>query len=176
MKKAEIIKKARRISVIVSDVDGVLTDGGIYYGSRTLELKRFHVHDGLAVKLARQAGIKVLFLSSRRSAALTRRSRELGVDRLWQGVVDKTEIFNIIKKKYNLGMADMCCLGDDLPDLPLMVHAGFPVAVANACEEVRKAAVYVTREEGGSGAFREVVEMILKAKGMWNELYRQFNK
>jgi 3-deoxy-D-manno-octulosonate 8-phosphate phosphatase (KDO 8-P phosphatase) len=173
MKKAHVRKgagiaaRARRIRAIVSDVDGVLTDGGIIYGPGGLELKRFHALDGLAIKLARARGIKVFLVSGRTSAALARRSRELGVDRLWQGVADKRRVFDIIMATYRLHAREVCAIGDDLPELPLLLRAGLGVAVSSAPEEVRRAAHVVTERPGGEGALREVVELILKARGEW---------
>ena len=174
MKKADIIKKARRIKAIVSDVDGVLTDGGIYYGPGGSEFKKFNIHDGLAVKLARSAGLKVFLVSGRSSPALRRRSRELGVDRLWQGSVDKGAIFNIIKEKFNVDPSEICYLGDDLPDIPPLLEAGIGVAVPNASEEVRKAASLITRRRGGEGALREIVEIILKSQRKWKNAIRPY--
>lgn len=170
MTTAEIKKRARRVRAIVSDVDGVLTDGGILYGAEKLEIKRFHVRDGLGIKLARLAGLKVFLVSGRSSAALRRRSRETGVDRLWQGCVDKRKILDIIKERYGINPREICYLGDDLPDLPLLSRVGLSVAVADAAGELRGKAEIVTKKRGGEGALREVVEIILKAQGKWRDV------
>lgn len=165
MKKPDVIKRARLVKAIVSDVDGVLTDGGIVYGPGKLELKRFHVHDGLAVELARRAGIKVFLVSARASEALRKRGREMGVDRLWQGVSDKGALFGILHREFKLRPREICYVGDDLPDLPLLKKAGLAVSVPRAALEVRRAASLVTRRGGGEGALREVVEFVLAAQG-----------
>ncbi len=174
MKKAEIIRRARRIKAVLADVDGVLTDGGILYGSGGSELKRFHVHDGLAVELARRAGLKVLLISARASQALLRRSREIGVSRLWQGVSDKGRIFGILQREFKLRPHEICYVGDDLPDLPILKKAGLAVAVPRAAEEVRRAASFTTKRGGGEGALREVIEFILKAQGRWKEVVNAY--
>jgi len=169
MKKADIIRRAQRVKAILADVDGVLTDGGIFYGSKKSELKRFHVHDGLAVELARRAGLKVLLISARASQALLRRSRETGVVRLWQGVSDKGRIFGILQREFKLRPHEICYIGDDLPDLPLLEKAGLAVAVPRAAEDVRRAASLITKRGGGEGALREVIEFVLKAQGKWKD-------
>lgn len=176
MTKTEILKRARRVRAIVADVDGVLTDGGILYGQGGVELKRFHSRDGLAVILARRAGLLVFLVSGRSSAALARRSRELGVDRLWQRAGDKGRILGILCAAYDLEPGEICCVGDDLPDLPLISRAGFGVAVPGAPGDVRKAACFVTATRGGEGALREVVELILKAQGKWKDALRAYSK
>ncbi|MCX6338360.1 MAG: HAD hydrolase family protein [Candidatus Aureabacteria bacterium] len=169
MKKADIIRRARLIRAIVADVDGVLTDGGIVYGSHRSEFKRFHVHDGLAVALARRSGLKVLLVSARASQALLRRSREMGVNRLWQGLSAKGRIFGILQREFKLRPHQICAIGDDLPDLPLLEKAGLAVAVPRAAEEVRRVASLVTKRGGGEGALREVIELVLKAQGRWKD-------
>lgn len=170
MKKTDVIKRARLIKAIVSDVDGVLTDGGIIYGPGKCEIKRFHVHDGLAVALAKRAGIRVFLASARKSEALRKRSREMGVDRLWQGVSDKGALFDILYKEFGLSPREICYIGDDLPDLPLLKGAGLAVSVPNAVEEARRAAALVTKRGGGEGALREVVEFVLTAQGSWKDV------
>ncbi|MDD5555955.1 MAG: HAD hydrolase family protein [bacterium] len=172
MKKtaAAVRARARRIRAILADVDGVLTDGRVMYGAGGGEIKRFHVHDGLGVRLARRAGIRVVLASGRSSPALARRARELGVDRLWQGVADKGPLFAILCEEYGCAPREVCCIGDDLPDLPLIRKAGLGVAVPDAAAEVRRAAAYVTRRRGGEGAFRELVELVLAAQGKWRNI------
>lgn len=170
MKKPDVIKRARLIKAIVSDVDGVLTDGGIVYGSGRVELKRFHVHDGLAVELAHRGGLKVFLASARVSEALRRRSREMGVDRLWQGLSGKGSLFGILDREFGLSPREICYMGDDLPDLPLLRKAGLAVAVPGAVSEVRRAAALVTKRGGGEGALREAVEFILAAQGKWKDV------
>jgi len=165
MRKADVIKRARAVRAIVSDVDGVLTDGGIVYGSGKIELKRFHVHDGLAVELAHRAGLMVFLVSARASDALRRRSREMGVDRLWQGFPDKGSLFGILHREFGIAPGEICYVGDDLPDLPPLRRAGLAVAVPGAAADVRRAASLITKRGGGEGALREVVEFVIAAQG-----------
>jgi len=174
MTKKEILKKARRVKAIVTDVDGVLTDGGIIYGPGGMELKKFHIQDGMGVKLARKAGLLVFIVSGRSSAALVKRARELGVDRLWQGATDKNRVFDIIIGKYGLSPSDICCIGDDFLDLPILARAGLGVAVPNAAPDVKRSVSLVTKKRGGEGALRELVELVLKAKGVWDKVIDEY--
>jgi 3-deoxy-D-manno-octulosonate 8-phosphate phosphatase (KDO 8-P phosphatase) len=175
MRKADIIKRARGVKAIVADVDGVLTDGGVIYTSDGKELKRFNIQDGLAANLARQAGIKIFLVSGRSSPALRKRSREMHVERLWQGTTDKSRILDIIKKEYRLNQSQICYIGDDLPDLKPLSRAGLPVAVPGAVKDVIRAAVFITKSPGGWGALRETVEIILKAQGKWKDVLKNYN-
>lgn len=159
--------RASRIRLLVLDVDGVLTDGGLFYGASGEETKRFHVHDGLALVAARKAGLQIAVLSSRASAAVTRRLTELGVSEVHQGVADKAGALEALRERLGLGAAEVAVMGDDLPDLPAMTRAGLALAPANAVAEVRRAAHWVARRRGGDGAVREAVEMLLKARRAW---------
>ncbi|HKW91184.1 MAG TPA: HAD hydrolase family protein [Methylomirabilota bacterium] len=159
--------RASRIRLLVLDVDGVLTDGGLVYGASGEETKRFHVHDGLALAVALRAGLQVAVLSSRASAAVTRRMSELGVTEIHQGVADKAQVLEALRERLGLRAAEVAVMGDDLPDLPAMGKAGLALAPANAVAEVKRAAHWVARRRGGDGAVREAVEMLLKARRAW---------
>jgi 3-deoxy-D-manno-octulosonate 8-phosphate phosphatase (KDO 8-P phosphatase) len=159
--------RASRVRLLVLDVDGVLTDGGILVGAAGDETKRFHVHDGLALVAARGAGLQVAVLSGRASAAVTRRMAELGVAEVHQGVADKAAALDALRARLGLGIAEVAMMGDDLPDLPAMARAGLALAPANAAAEVKRAADWVARRRGGDGAVREAVEMLLKARRAW---------
>ena len=159
--------RASRIRLLVLDVDGVLTDGGLFYGASGEETKRFHVHDGLALVAARKAGLQIAVLSSRASAAVTRRMTELGVSEVHQGVGDKGSALTALRERLGLKAAEVAVMGDDLPDLAAMAHAGLALAPANAVAEVKRAADWVARRRGGDGAVREAVEMLLKARRAW---------
>ena len=160
--------RASRIRLLVLDVDGVLTDGGLLYSAAGEDTKRFHVHDGLALVAARTAGLQVAVLSSRASAAVTRRMTELGVSEVHQGVADKAGALDAIRARLGLKAAEVAVMGDDLPDLPAMARAGLALAPANAVAEVKRAAHWVARRRGGDGAVREAVEMLLKARRAWS--------
>jgi 3-deoxy-D-manno-octulosonate 8-phosphate phosphatase (KDO 8-P phosphatase) len=155
------------IRLLVSDVDGVLTDGTIVYGSENLESKGFNIKDGLGLRLATWAGLPVAWLSGRRSDAVTRRAAELGV-RLYEGISDKDAGLRAVAVDHGVALAEIAYVGDDLNDLPALALAGLPIAVADAVPEVKTAAAYITGALGGHGALREVVELILRGQGRWD--------
>ena len=159
--------RASRVRLLVLDVDGVLTDGGLFVSASGEEAKRFHVHDGFALVAARRAGLQIAVLSSRASAAVTRRMAELGVSEVHQGVADKAGALDALRERLGLAVAEVAMMGDDLQDLPAMARAGLALAPANAAAEVRRAAHWVARRRGGDGAVREAVEMLLKARRAW---------
>ncbi len=169
---------ARRLRLVGFDVDGVLTDGGVYLGrvgDHAVELKRFDIQDGLAVKLLRAAGITVVLVSGRVSEATTLRAREIGVDDVVQDdAAQKLPAFEAILARRGIGFDECAFAGDDLADLPLLTRVAFPIAVANAVAEVKAAARHVTTAPGGHGAAREIAETILKARGAWDGLVRQY--
>ncbi len=162
------------IRAVICDVDGVLTDGGIYMADDGSESKRFHVWDGAAIKLLLQSGIQVAFLTGRTSGVVANRAKDLGVQHVRQGAKEKMPAYEELLAAMAVADAEVCYIGDDLPDLPLMRRAGHSVAVADAREEVRAAADYVTRAPGGRGAVREAAELLLKARGKWAEIIRHY--
>ena len=151
--------------LVVFDVDGVLTDGRLYYGAGGEELKVFHVHDGQGMKRLMRTGVTLAIISGRDSIAVTRRMQDLSIAHVFQGDEDKLPILERLLKKLGLGLEQVACVGDDLPDLPLMQKVGLAVAVANALPVVKQAAHLVTAARGGRGAAREVCDMILAAQG-----------
>lgn len=158
---------AARIRLLVLDVDGVMTDGRLYLNGRGEEVKVFDVRDGYGLKRVRDAGIEVAVVTGRSSAAVERRARELGITEVHQGVGSKGPLLDELLRKRNLEPAAVCCVGDDLPDLPAFERAGLAVAVADAAVEVRDAAALITKRRGGRGAVREVCEFLLAARGLW---------
>jgi 3-deoxy-D-manno-octulosonate 8-phosphate phosphatase (KDO 8-P phosphatase) len=154
-------KSAAGIRLLLLDVDGVLTDGRLYYGAGGERLKVFHVRDGHGIKQVLGAGIQVSIISGRRSPAVAARCRELGVRELQQGVRDKLQAFERLCARLRLRPADCACVGDDVPDLPLMRRVRLSFAVADAHPEVRRAADIVTSLPGGHGAVREVCDRLL---------------
>jgi len=149
------------ISLLVLDVDGVLTDGRLYFGARGEALKVFHVHDGHGIVQLRRAGVQVAVISGRRSPMVTARCRELGVRHVHQGVADKLAVFARLCMRLRLRPAACAAVGDDLPDMPLMRAVAISFAVADAHPQVRRAADMVTRRGGGHGAVREVCDHLL---------------
>jgi 3-deoxy-D-manno-octulosonate 8-phosphate phosphatase (KDO 8-P phosphatase) len=166
--------RAARIELLLLDVDGVLTDGGIVYANDGTETKRFHVRDGSGLKLWQRAGKRAAIVSGRSSPAVERRAAELGIDPVLQGRADKRPAFEAVLAATGLRPEQVCAVGDDLPDLPVLVRCGLAVAVADACPEVRAAAAYVTTIPGGHGAVRDAVEWLLKLQGAWNGLVAEF--
>lgn len=167
---------ARRLKLVGFDVDGVLTDGGIYIGQvgdHPVEFKRFHVNDGLAIKLLRDAGLVVVFVSARDSEATSVRARELKVDEV---VHDKRKLpaFEGILERRGIAWDESAFVGDDLPDLPVLRRVGLPIAVSNAVAEVKAAVRVVTAAAGGQAAVREIAELILKARGVWDNLVQRY--
>ncbi len=169
---------ARRIRLLGLDVDGVLTDNGIFVGpidGQTVELKRFDIQDGLGQVLMRSAGLPVVWVSGRHSEATAARARELQIEEVLQVPgPEKLEAFGALLERRGIGWEDAAFVGDDLADLQVLRRVGLPIAVANAVAEVKALAAYVTRARGGHGAVREVIETLLKARGIWPELLDRY--
>ena len=161
----DVKQRAARIKLVVFDVDGVLTDGRLYYGAGGEELKVFHVHDGQGMKRLQKAGVQLAIISGRDSAAVTRRMQDLGIEHVFQGDEHKLPIFERLLQRLGLSPEQVACVGDDLPDLPLLQKAGLAIAVANALPVLKQAAHHVTNAHGGRGAAREVCDLILDAQG-----------
>ncbi|HXY98027.1 MAG TPA: HAD-IIIA family hydrolase [Steroidobacteraceae bacterium] len=158
------MRRLRAIRLLVLDVDGVLTDGRLYFGPRGEALKVFDVRDGYGLVALRRAGVEVAVISGRRSAAVSARCRELGVRHVYQGVAHKLAVFERLRARLKLAPGACACVGDDLPDLPLMNAVALPFAVADAHPAARRAAAVVTRKGGGRGAVREVCDRLLAAR------------
>jgi 3-deoxy-D-manno-octulosonate 8-phosphate phosphatase (KDO 8-P phosphatase) len=168
-----VAARARKIRLLLLDVDGVLTDGHIYLqslpdGTAAVEAKAFHSQDGAGLKMARDAGVRVGVISGRRSAAVERRAQETGMEFVYQGYSQKIGAYEAILRAAGVRDEEVCYVGDDLPDLPVMARVGLAIAVSNAVPEVRRAAHCVTQRSGGDAAVREVIEAILKVQGKWN--------
>lgn len=161
-------QRLQQIKLILFDVDGVLCSGDITYLDTGQEIKTFDVQDGMGITLAHRAGLMTGILTGRKSKAVSRRSKELKVTILSQGEFNKWQPYLQIKKKLNLHDQEICYIGDDVLDLPVLKAAGFSVAVANAREEVKAVADYVTVARGGRGAVREVIDLILKRQGKFD--------
>ncbi|TBR16694.1 HAD-IIIA family hydrolase [bacterium] len=170
-----IFEKAKKIKLLLLDVDGVLTDGRIIYDSRGRDLKFFDVHDGLGVYLLKKAGIPTILITAKGSRAIKPRAKDMKVDAVFANISPKSAVLEGVLKKYKVGLEEVCFIGDDLVDLCMIKRVGLPVAVNNACEEIKKSAVYITAKRGGRGAVREVIEMILKAQGKWEDSVGAYN-
>lgn len=163
------------IRLIVSDVDGVWTDGRIIYTSDGSEIKEFNVRDGLAVKLAQRSGITVALLTSRQSPAIERRAKELGIVEVLQGATNKLTETEKLAQRLGVTFAEIAYAGDDLPDLGPMQRVAISAAPSDAAPEVREAATWKLEAAGGRGAFRELVERLLRERGDWDALVREFS-
>lgn len=161
LKPASIRQRAAKIRLLVLDVDGVLTDGRLYFGADGEMLKAFHVRDGAGIVQLRKAGIDIAVISGRRSAAVDYRMQELGVRHVKQGVADKQVVLRELLSELNLSTQVVACMGDDTPDIPMFALAQLAVAVADAHPEVRATAHLITQLSGGQGAVREVCDLIL---------------
>lgn len=193
--------RAKKIKLLLFDVDGVLTDGKLFFfpapaGARQsiqehaakhgsqggfglasnsiVEAKGFHAHDGTAISLVRLAGIKTGLITKRISETVALRARDLRVEYVYQGIQDKLTTFKEILKQANITAAEAAFVGDDVIDLPVMWNCGLSIAVANARDEVKRDAHYVTRHSGGDGALRDAIEFILKAQGKWKKAVEDY--
>jgi 3-deoxy-D-manno-octulosonate 8-phosphate phosphatase (KDO 8-P phosphatase) len=173
-RKVNARARARRIKVLVLDVDGVLTDGRMTLTERGDELKSFHTHDGMGVNLARRAGLKVALVTGEKSQIGQTRGIKLGVEEIVLGARRKAETVEELRAKFGVAAEEIAFMGDDLLDIPALERAGLAVAPANAVPEVRAMVDVVTRAAGGAGAVRECVELILRAQGVWDRTVRAF--
>ena len=167
-------ERCQPIELILSDVDGVLTNGGIILDNEGIETKRFHVRDGLGIKLWHRAGFRFGLVTVRSSHVVKMRVAELGIDIIRQGADDKMATVREILTGLQLSPHQVGYIGDDLPDLPVVRAVGLGIAVADACAELRESAHYVTQHTGGTGAVREAIEMILQAQRRWDDLIQAY--
>lgn len=170
----DAFNRAKKVKLIIFDVDGVLTDGGIYIGNSGELFKAFHCQDGLGIKLAQNCGLQTAILTGRESACTSNRAKELEITAVKQGHMNKRNAYKELKAEFNLRDEEIAYIADDLIDLPVFVQVGFRAAVSNARIEVKERAHFVAENDGGKGAVREVVEFILKAQGKWAEIIRQY--
>lgn len=159
-----LLERARRIRLLVLDVDGVLTDGRLYFSSSGEELKVFHVRDGAGLVAVQRAGIMVAIISGRSSPGVERRTAELGIRLVRQGATDKAHELEALSARVGTAREEIACVGDDTPDLPMLRRAGLAIAVADAHPEVIEAADWVTKAPGGRGAVREACDLLLHAR------------
>lgn len=174
MNETQVIQRARRISAVVFDVDGVLTDGSITIDSLGTEIKRFNVQDGTGIKFLRRSQITPAIITGRESGAVKARAADLGIEYLYQGYKQKMGAYEDFKKRLALGDDEIAYLGDDLPDIPVMGVCGLAVTVPNARPEVKRVAHIILETPGGQGAAREFVEWLLKAGGRWDAIISRY--
>lgn len=164
MAKKILSSKLKHIKLLLLDVDGVMTDGGVYYGESGEELKKFNIQDGYGIVKLQQAGVAVGIITGRVSKIVQRRAEELGIKEVHQNLENKLEAYERIKVKMNLNNSEIGYIGDDVPDLPVLQIVGFSAAPADGLDNVRKSVDYVCKRRGGEGAVREVIELILGSK------------
>lgn len=172
--KRDLERRASRIKLLLMDCDGVLTDGTIMLLENGDEQKSFHTRDGHGLVLLHRAGLQSGIISGRTSLTVQRRAADLGITHVLQGVLNKLEAFESLLDEIGVPADNVAFMGDDVTDIPLMARCGLALAVADAAEEARAAAHYITRLPGGRGAVREACELILKAQGRWEDLIRRY--
>ncbi|MEI7591401.1 MAG: HAD hydrolase family protein [Deltaproteobacteria bacterium] len=166
--------KIKKIKLLLTDVDGVLTDGKIVVSDSGCESKNFDVRDGHGIRLLIRSGIDVIILTGRASALLKIRTNDLGISEIHQGVWNKLTCFEEIANRRGIAFDEVCFIGDDIVDVPLLRRVGVSFAPANAVDEVKKVVSHVTAKDGGNGAVREVCEMILKGNGSWQNIIAHY--
>ena len=170
----ELDRRGQKIKLLVLDVDGVLTSGQIIFGRDGELMKKFHAQDGLGITLAHKAGLNIAIITGRESQMVSLRSAELNIKDVYQGSMNKIQALTELLTKYSLTLDQVAYVGDDLNDLPVLIRVGLPCAVANAAPEVKQYAQLVTKQAGGNGAVREVIEYILKAQGKWESIINDY--
>ena len=170
----DAFNRAQKIKLIIFDVDGTLSDGGIYIGANGEIFKAFNCQDGFGIVTAHKLGFKTAIITGRESAITLRRADELGITVVKQGQMDKRNAYKELKSEFNLSDNEIAYVGDDVIDLPVLVQVGFRAAVGNANIAVKERAHFVAENDGGKGAVREVLEFILKSQGKWAELVHQY--
>jgi len=170
----QITDKLQKISLLLLDVDGVLTDGTIIYDDSNIETKMFNAKDGMGIRLLMDNGIQVGIVTGRASSALRNRCKNLGITMIFDGIQDKAQALKQIMLQTGKASQEIAFMGDDLPDLPIMNRVGLSVAVADAHEHVRAQAGLVASADGGKGAVREICEAILQAKGLWHNILNTY--
>ncbi len=169
----DITERAKKIRLLLLDVDGVLTDGKIIIGNYGDEIKNFDVKDGLGVVLLRKAGLRCAIITARNSRIVKIRAGHLGIDKIYENHYKIKSLRNI-KRRFRVKEEEICFVGDDLIDISILKRVGFAVAVPNAIKETKDVAHYITQNPGGQGAVREVCEIILKAQGKWEKVAKRY--
>ena len=170
----EIIERAKKIKLLVLDVDGVLTDGRIIYDNRGNELKNFDVNDGLGIILAKRAGLKCVILTAKASKLVLKRAKELKIDKVYHDYHYKIKAFYHMQKAFKVTPEEICFIGDDVIDIPVLRRIGLAVCPPNAMEEVKECAHFITKKNGGRGAVREVCDFLLKVQGIWDKATHKY--
>ena len=174
MTRAKLYACAKKVRLLVMDVDGVLTDGRMIIGERGVQVKEFDVRDGFGIVLARHAGLKTAFITAEKSHAVSLRAKKLQIDWVAQNVRDKAASFEKCLGHFGFDANQTCYIGDDLPDLPVLLRAGFSATVADGNPELKRRVDYVSPCAGGRGAVRDLIELILRAQNQWPRVLRRY--
>jgi len=170
-----IEERAKKIKLLILDVDGVLTDGRIIYDNFGDEIKCFNVHDGFGMSLLYRSGIKSVIITAKKTNIVKRRAQDMHVAAVYSDH-KKLKIYENVIRRFKVKDEEVCFIGDDLIDLPIIKRAGFSVAPPDAVEDVRNKSHYITKKEGGKGAVREVIEIILKSQGLWDKVTAEYQR
>ena len=170
----KIIEKAKAIKLLILDIDGILTNGIIYYGNQGAELKGFHIHDGLGIKLLQKSGVTVAVISGKKSDAVEKRMKDLRIEHAYLGHENKLPIYEELKQKLNVNDNEIAYMGDDLPDLPLLRRVGFAITVPKAPAIIQQHIDLITKKKGGKGAVREICELIMEAQDRYQSVIQSF--
>ncbi|MGO9380369.1 MAG: KdsC family phosphatase [Dissulfurispiraceae bacterium] len=176
MSKTKIMAVAKKIKLLILDVDGVLTDGSIILDNNGNEIKAFHVRDGHGIKMLGKVGVHVAIITGRYSEVVDRRALELGIADVYQRCYVKTTAYEQLLVKHNLKDNEVAYVGDDIVDIALLKRVGLPIVVADGVDEAKKCALMITGNRGGRGAVREVTDLLLKAVGKWDEIIDEYDK
>ncbi len=171
-----MLEKLQKIKILICDVDGVMTDGGLYYTEDGKVLKRFCVQDGLGIKLAQKAGLEIAVVTGLRSASVRKRIEGLGITRFYEGFLKKERVIKEIVKEMDISLEEVAYIGDDWVDAIPMQMVGFPMAVNNAQPEIKRLALWISCRRGGDGAVREAISFILNAQGKLKGVWREWER
>jgi len=171
---SDVIERAKKIKLLLLDVDGVLTDGRIIYGDYGDEIKNFNVNDGLGVLLVKKSGLKCAIITAKSSRIVRKRAKVIGVDKVYGDYHYKIKALPDILRRFAVKEEEICFVGDDIIDIPILKRIGLAICVPNAMGDVKKIAHHTTEKKGGRGAVREVCELLLKAQGKWEEATKRY--
>lgn len=170
----QLEERIKKIKLLILDIDGILTDGRIIYDNRGNELKFFDVQDGFGIVLLKRIGIDTIIMTAKKSRVVTRRARDFNVKHIYQNCFDKLATFQDILKKFRVSSDEICFVGDDLIDIPVMKRVGLAASVPNAVDETKEAAHYITKRTGGRGAVREICDLIIKTQDKWQDVMGRY--
>lgn len=171
---SNVTEKAKKIKLMILDVDGVLTNGSLIYSKESIDYKAFFVHDGLGIKLLKRSGVEIGIITTCKSDIIKHRAHDLGVNHLYQGYEDKLIPYADLKQKLQLSDAEIAYVGDDLPDLPIIRRVGLGMTVASAPRVLHQHAAYISKAQGGQGAVREICELIMQAQGTYSGIIETY--